>query len=113
MTPAPVPSLVDTHAHLQDAQFGADLGQVLSRAREAGVRAMVCVGYDVDSSRKAVELANRHDVIFAAVGVHPNYAGQAAAADWAEISRLARLPRVVGVGETGLDNYRDFTPPDV
>jgi TatD DNase family protein len=105
--------LVDTHAHLMDPAFGGDVPEVLRRASEAGVAAIVCVGYDEESSRQAIRLAETHPRILAAVGVHPNYAAQAEPGAFDRVSRLARHPRVVGVGETGLDNYRAFTPSKV
>lgn len=105
--------LVDTHAHLMDTAFASDLADVLDRAAGAGVRAIVCVGYDEQSSRQAVELASRYPQIAATVGVHPNYAGQAGPGDFQAIRQLARHPRVVGIGETGLDNVRQYTAPAV
>ena len=102
--------LVDTHAHLMDRAFADDLAEVLRRAVVAGVGAMVCVGYDEDSSREAVRLADAHPQIVAAVGIHPNHAGEANAGAFERLRRLARHPRVVGIGETGLDNYRHYTP---
>jgi TatD DNase family protein len=68
------------------------------------------VGYDLDSSRRAVDLAARYGPLYAAVGIHPNYAGRASAADWDQIRLLADQPKVVAIGETGLDNFRDYTP---
>jgi len=103
--------LVDTHAHLMDPAFADDLPAVLERAVAAGVAAMVCVGYDERSSVQAVALAERYPQIVAAVGIHPNSAGAAGPGAFAQIQRLARHPRVVGIGETGLDNYRKRTPP--
>jgi len=105
--------LIDTHAHLQDPLYDDDRDEVLERAKAAGLQAIICVGYDLDSSRRAVDLAGRHMPIFAAVGIHPNYAGQAREADLAELTDLAAHPKVVGIGETGLDNYRKYTPPAV
>lgn len=103
--------LVDTHAHLMDPAFREDLAEVLERAAAADVGAMVCVGYDEDSSREAVRLAETYPQIVAAVGIHPNYAGQATAGAFDRLRRLATHARVVGIGETGLDNYRQHTPP--
>lgn len=113
MTAGVRPPLVDTHAHLQDPALSVDLDLVLERAAAAGVRAMVCVGYDLESSRQAVALASRHPRLWATVGIHPNSSGRASERDWAEVCELARAPRVVGLGETGLDNYRKTTPPEV
>lgn len=105
--------LVDTHAHLMDPAFADDLAEVLGRARDGGVGAMICVGYDEDSSRQAVRLAEVHPQILAAVGIHPNHASQVGAGAFERLRRLARHPRVVGIGETGLDNYRQHTPPSI
>ncbi len=103
--------LVDTHAHLMDAAFRDDLADVLERAAAARVERIVCVGYDLPSSRMAVALASQYPSLYATVGVHPNYVG-AAPSDWlAHVRALATAPRVVGIGETGLDYYRAFTPP--
>src|SRR5947209_7214018 len=105
--------LVDTHAHLMDDAFAGDLDAVLQRAAAAGVETIVCVGYDLESSRAAIALAGAHPTIYATVGVHPNYLA-AAADDWlGQLRELARAPRVVGIGETGLDYYRTYTPPDL
>lgn len=105
--------LVDTHAHLMDTAFANDLPAVLERAAAAGVVAMVCVGYDEASSVAAVALAEQHPQIVAAVGVHPNSSSAARPGAFKRIEELAHHPRVVGIGETGLDNYRKRTPPAV
>ena len=105
--------LVDTHAHLMDTAFANDLPAVLERAAAAGVVAMVCVGYDENSSVAAVALAERYPQIVAAVGIHPNSSGAARPGAFERIEQLARHPRVIGIGETGLDNYRKRTPPEV
>jgi TatD DNase family protein len=105
--------LVDTHAHLMDTAFANDLPAVLDRAAAAVVVAMVCVGYDEASSVAAVALAERHPHLVAAVGIHPNSSGAAAPGAFERIAEMARHPRVVGIGETGLDNYRKRTPPEI
>jgi TatD DNase family protein len=107
-----VTRLVDTHAHLMDAAFDADRDAVIERARAAGVGAMLLVGYDLASSRAAVNLARRLPNTGAAVGIHPNSAAEASASDFSALSELAESPEVVAIGETGLDNYREFTPPE-
>jgi TatD DNase family protein len=103
--------LVDTHAHLMDAAFEADRVAVLGRAADAEVAAVVIVGYDLPSSRAALDLARDLPNARAAVGIHPNSAAQASAADFDALADLARDRLVVAIGETGLDNFRDFTPP--
>jgi TatD DNase family protein len=102
--------LVDTHAHLQDAAFEGDREAALTRARAAGVGLVVTVGTDPESSRQAVALAAAHADVYAAVGIHPHDAAGADADALAEIARLAREPKVVAVGEIGLDFYRNLSP---
>src|SRR4030095_16306058 len=99
----PVMELFDTHAHLHFPQFADDLDQVLARAREAGVRGMLTIGTDAETSRAAVALAHREPDVWAAVGVHPHDAAGASDAVLAELEELVADPRVVAVGEIGLD----------
>jgi len=96
---------IDTHAHLYDDRFEADRDDVIQRAVQAGVEAVVAVGICRPSSLKSVELAHRYPSVWATVGIHPNEANLATLADWDEIVRLAHDPRVVGIGETGLDRH--------
>jgi TatD DNase family protein len=104
--------LVDTHAHLDFPKFDADRPQVVERARAAGVAAIVNVGTDLVSSQRAVELAARYDLVYAAVGMHPHDAKKLDGAVLAELRDLAQRPKVVAVGEIGLDFYRDLSPRD-
>ena len=102
--------MIDTHAHLDDPALFAELDDVLARARLAGVNRVIAVGTTADSSAQIVEIAAKRPEVFAAAGIHPNHASEAVAGDWERIASLARLPRVVAIGETGLDRYRDHTP---
>jgi len=103
--------MIDTHAHLFDDRFAADLPAVLARAAAAGVERVVCLGIDADSNRASVRIANEHALVVAAVGIQPNHAAEAAPGDWDEVVRLAEAePRVVAIGETGLDRYWDRAP---
>jgi TatD DNase family protein len=104
------PELFDTHAHLHFPEFTADLSEVLVRARAAGVSRMVTIGTDAATSRAAIDIAGREADVWAAVGIHPHDAGEADDAAFAEIARLARQPRVVAVGEIGLDFFRNLSP---
>ena len=106
-------TLVDTHAHLDFSQFNADRRAVIERARAAGVAAIVNVGTDLPSSQRAVRLAEQYDCVYAAVGMHPHKAKMLDGAALAELRDLAQHPRVVAVGEIGLDFYRDLSPRDV
>lgn len=105
--------LIDTHCHLNHPRLWRRLDEVLTRARASGVSAMVVVGYDLPSSRAAVELAARHKTLWAAVGVHPHDAKDLTSDIWAELRALAESDRVVAIGETGLDFYRDLSPRPV
>lgn len=104
--------LFDTHAHLHFPEFAGDLDAVLERARSAGVRRIVTVGSDVESSRAAVALAAREAEVWATVGIHPHDAASADPGALAELERLAAAPRVVALGEIGLDFFRDLSPRD-
>ena len=84
-------------------QFDEDRADVLVRARAAGVRLVVDIGADLPGSRAAVALAAEHDDVYATVGIHPHEAAKVTEEDWAEVERLVRSPKVVGVGECGLD----------
>lgn len=106
---------VDTHAHLWWEDFNADLDDVLSRTRSAGVEAVLNLGTDLESSQAGIELAERSNLCWAAVGFHPNDAAAWAhdpEAGEAALRRLARHPRVVAIGESGLDFYRDRVRPE-
>jgi TatD DNase family protein len=102
--------LVDTHAHLHDPAFDEDRLAVIARARAAGVAGFLTIGTDVATSDAAVALAAAEPDVYAAVGIHPHDASTADEAALARIAALARAPRVVAVGEIGLDYYRDHSP---
>lgn len=106
--------LSDTHCHLNlKTAFQEDFDAVLARAWEAGLDRILIPGIDVEASRLAVELAEKDERIFAAVGVHPNDARSWNPATLQELTALARHPRVVAIGEIGLDYYRDHAPREL
>ena len=105
--------LYDTHAHLDDEPFAANLEEVVSRASAAGVADIVAIGTTADSSEKTTGIAERFDCVHAAVGLQPNDCAQVQSEDWDRIVRLSQHPAVVALGETGLDRYWDYTPFDV
>ncbi len=107
---------IDSHAHLDFDDYAADLDAVVARARAAGVEAIVCVGLwrAPGSFGNALELATRDPSFFAAtVGVHPHECARVPEDDWARHEALARDPRVVAIGETGLDFHYDHSPRPV
>src|SRR5438045_2518884 len=97
--------LIETHAHLDYPEFSPDFGDVLSRATEAGVTRIITIGTSVDSSRRAVELAEKYPNVFAVIGVHPTYALETGEDIVAPLRELAKNPRVVAIGEIGLDYH--------
>lgn len=105
--------LFDTHCHLDDEQFDSDRDEVVDRASQAGVGTILAVGTTAASSAKTIALSEQYESVLAAVGIQPNYCAEAAADDWDQVVELAAAPRVVAIGETGLDRYWDHTPFDV
>jgi TatD DNase family protein len=105
-------TLVDTHAHLDFSKFDADRQAVIERARAAGVTTIVTVGTDLASSHRAVELAREYKAVYASVGMHPHDAKKLDGATLAQLRELAQKPKVVAVGEIGLDYYRNLSPRD-
>ena len=98
--------MIDTHAHV-----GRDeAAEVLARARAAGVERVIAVATTVEGARDALAIADAHDGVFAALGVHPHEAGGGEADRVDELRPLLEHPRAVAVGETGLDHYRDYAP---
>ena len=103
-------SLIDTHAHLDSGQFRGDVDGAIARALDQGVRTILTVGCDLPSSRDSIDLASTHDNVWASVGIHPHDACTVNEASIAELRRMADHPKVVAIGETGLDFYRDRSP---
>ena len=101
--------MIDTHAHL-DALDDPDAA--VSRALEAGVSRILTVGTTVDGCRTALDLADRHEGVYAVLGLHPHEAGSVDGDDVERLTELLEHPRAVAVGETGLDYFRDYAPRD-
>ena len=101
--------MIDTHAHLDAFE---DAAEVLERARAAGVDRVITVGTSVDSCRASLDLCERESGVFAALGLHPHESGSVGDAELQELQELLGHPKVVAVGETGLDYYRDLAPRD-
>lgn len=105
-----LPMMVDTHAHLCDGGLWDEAPALVQRAAEVGVCKILCVGYDGETSRRAMELAAGHVEIGAAVGIHPTNIMEATPEDFERIAAWAAEDSVVAIGETGLDFYHDSTP---
>ncbi|HEX9021037.1 MAG TPA: TatD family hydrolase [Nitrospirota bacterium] len=102
--------LIDTHAHLEMREFNDDRGDVISRAREAGVEYIVTIGTTVESSRDAVLLADKYDFIYAAIGIHPHEVKDILHPAYEMLRHLARHKKVVAYGEIGLDYHYEHSP---
>lgn len=102
--------LIDTHCHLNDEAFADDFEEVLQRARDSGVHGLVVPGVDVPSSERAIEMATRYDGVYAAVGIHPESLEDLRESVFDEVRALADHPKVVAIGEIGLDYHWDVAP---
>jgi TatD DNase family protein len=105
-----VAALIDTHAHLDDEQFAADLPAVLERARAAGVETILAIATTAPSSVACVRLSESQPMLFATAGIHPNNISESSHSAWDEVIALVEHESVVGIGETGLDRHWDTTP---
>src|SRR5579864_2157764 len=107
-------AVVDTHCHLADPRLRGEVDDVLARAREAGVRTIVAVGAigSIETDRMTVEMAERHPDVWAAVGVHPHDAKDCDSTRIAQLRELARAPKVVAIGESGLDFHYMHSPAE-
>ncbi len=104
--------LIDTHAHINVEHYSADRAAVIERALAADVRRIINIGYDLPSSQASVALAQQEPLVWAAAGIQPHYASSTTAADLATLRELLQQPKVVALGEIGLDYYHDRAPHD-
>lgn len=107
------PLIVDSHAHLQWPSFDSDRPEVLKRALKAGVEKIVNIGFDLEGSREAVQLAQRYSQLYATVGIHPHNATKLNEAALKQLKKLAQNSNVVAIGEIGLDYYRNLSPRQI
>ncbi|MBE7037007.1 MAG: TatD family deoxyribonuclease [Ruminococcaceae bacterium] len=103
----------DTHTHLDDERFQEDRDTVVQKMRDARVSLAVNIGADMESSRKSIEIAKTYDGIYAAVGVHPHAAEEMSDEDIATLAQMSKEPKVVAIGEIGLDYYYDNSPREL
>ncbi|MCL2752349.1 MAG: TatD family hydrolase [Firmicutes bacterium] len=105
--------IVDTHAHLNDERFNESRQEIIDALSGDGLAAVICVGFDRASSELGLELADKNRAVYSAPGVHPHSAKDFCDADYECFKSIAQHPKVVAIGETGLDYYYDFSPRDV
>jgi TatD DNase family protein len=102
--------LIDTHCHLNHELFDGDVGATIARAKSSGVEKMIVIGFDLASSERAVSLSEQYPAVYAAVGIHPHDARKYDRFAEDKIAKLGRHPRVVAIGEIGLDYHYDNSP---
>ncbi len=109
------PPIIDSHTHLDSPEFEMDREEIISRGRAAGIIAFISIGAGgeggLTSARNVVKLSEKYSDVFASVGVHPHH-GSTSLGDLSELKALAKHPKVVAIGETGLDFFRDWCPKD-
>lgn len=104
--------LIDTHAHFYFPDFDQDRELSIRRALEGGVDALINVGTDLETSRRCLELSRMHPALYASAGIHPNDSAEVPESDYGEIEKLLHEPKMVAIGEVGLDFYREHSPHD-
>lgn len=105
--------LIDSHAHLELEPLHAQVPAVISRAKDAGLIAIVTVGIDLKDAKEALKIAEQYDIVYAAIGFHPHNSKGVRDDDLAEMEELCKNPKVVGYGEIGLDFFRNLSPLDI
>ncbi len=105
--------LIDTHAHLYEPDYAKDFDTFAKEMQKNGIEAVVCVGCEIATSKRTLELAEKYPFIYAEVGFHPCDVGEITDADWEQMKTLIAHPKVVAVGEIGLDYYWDSVPRDI
>lgn len=105
--------MIDTHAHINFPEFDSDRSDVIKSAFDTGLSAIINIGLDAETSLESVKLAESNDKIYATVGCHPHDSKKFTKEDKLTIERLAQHPKVVAIGEIGLDYYRDHSPRDI
>ena len=105
--------MIDTHCHINDIKYDSDVKEVISRAVESGVEKMICVGTDLKTSEKAIELADKYSEIYATVGYHPHESKDAEKGYLYEFEEMSKNPKVVAIGESGLDYHYNISPENI
>ena len=104
---------IDTHSHLNFPDFSEDYKEVIARAKKTGIAAIINVGADLPTSKRAIELAQKEDLCYAAVGIHPTNTNNLKNEDYQELEDLAQKKKVVAIGEIGLDYFHNNTPEEI
>ena len=105
--------IIDTHCHINDIKYKSDINEVVLRAIQSDVRRMICVGTDLKTSEKAIKLANQYDEVYATVGYHPHESKEAQKGYLYELEDMSKNPKVVAIGETGLDYHYNISSQSI
>jgi len=102
--------MIDTHCHINDEKYKSDINEIVLKAIDSGVKKMICVGVDLKSSEKSMQIANQFKEVYASVGYHPHESKDAKKRYLYELEEMAKTPKVVAIGETGLDYHYNISP---
>ena len=105
--------MIDTHCHINDDRYKADVDEIVLKAIDAGVKKMICVGVDLKTSDKALQIANNFKEVYVSVGYHPHESKDARKGYIYELEEMAKNPKVVAIGETGLDYHYNISPKSI
>jgi TatD DNase family protein len=106
-------SFVDSHAHLDFEQFDQDRDAVIKNAQLANIAAIINIGINIETIKKSIELAEKYDFIYATAGIHPHDSKDMKSNQWDEFVEFLKHPKIVAIGEIGLDYFKDYSPHDV
>jgi len=112
MPQEPRVTLIDTHCHFDFPEFNSDRDSVIRRAKGEGIDYIINIGSSLEGSKRSVELSEQYDYIYATAGIHPHEADRYNKKDLETLEELARSEKVVAIGETGLDYYKNYSKPD-
>ncbi len=105
--------MIDTHCHINDEKYKNDIDQIVQRAIDSGVKKMICVGVDLETSEEAILISDKFEEVYATVGYHPHESKDAPQRYIYELEDMAKNPKVVAVGETGLDYHYNISPKSI
>ena len=105
--------MIDTHCHINDEKYKHDIDIIVQKAIDSGVKKMICVGVDLETSEKAILISNKYEQVYATVGYHPHESKDAPQRYIYELEDMAKNSKVVAIGETGLDYYYNISPKSI
>ena len=105
--------MIDTHCHINDKKYESEIKDIVLKAIDAGVKKMICVGVDLESSEKSIQIADNFEIVYASVGYHPHESKDAEKGYLYELEEMAKNPKVVAIGETGLDYHYNISPKSI